>query len=1232
MLLEGSSGNVFVDNIIRDTGDAGVLMHLGSHRNRVEGGQLYRNGDAGVAILDSDRNVVDGVTAHQESDGGVTLNNAHHSVVRDSDLRFNPSGVESSGSNHVVIEGNDASDSRQTGLEIGNGVGIRVAGNVANRSGGDGISLESGVFDGLGTPVGGAVIEDNTANENGGNGIVVADGGHTIRDNDAHNNADYGIDAGDTPANGGTNVDGGSNRASGNGRLEQCAGVTCVTSGSVPLVGPDLVEPVTAIDTHPTDPTGSTSATFTFSATDAGTPPTAMVYECRIDPPPDPLPEPPDPEPLEPPGPGELPDIDTPPDGEGWAECISPLHLHNLDEGSHHFEVRALDQGDNRDLTPATYDWSIEAGADLEDTGPDATTPETRLVSGPESPTTSTSATFRFLGSDNQTPGPNLRFECRLDAEPFALCTSPRTVSGIAPGLHTFEVRALDRTGNTDPSPAVHTWTVVGPPPDVTPPETTIGSGPDRTTVLTDATFEFSSDEPDATLECALDGAPFAPCSSPLELDALAVGAHELRVRARDAAGNADTTPAAYAWTITAPPVPAHVFCGQVITQSTLVQNDLHDCIFNGIVIGADAITVDLDGHTVDGVGLGAGVRNDGFDSVTIRNGRAVDFDYGVALNPDTTRNIVEGMTVEQNQLAGIALGQPSQPDPNLPAEPPDPIGASQSKVFDNTLRSNTVNANKLGIHLSNGTQRTLVRDNALAASQGEGIWVENSSANRVEDNRIDASSGYGIALEGADGNTVAGNALEGNNAGILVGVTHAGTVGIPSDGNRVTRNALEESGGIEVVESSANELDSNAVTRSTDAAVSLDYARDNSVRDNDLRSNKSGISLKQSSGNRLEGNDASNSESTGIALESLSLSNELIGNTSNANDGDGIYVGDEAPGGSGTQIEDNTASNNKGYGIYVPKPSHVIKGNTTNDNGSWGIWVSEGSNGRVNVDAGGNRAVGNLGPLDPLTLKPLQCYVVRCEGGPTPSSDQIAPETSIIERPPDPSSSDAATFRFTGTDNASSVEFQCRLDSAAFAPCESPRSIAVAAGPHSFEVRAVDASGNVDASPAAYAWVVEAQPGDRAPETTIVSGPDHTTVSTEATFTYSADELGASFECALDAAAFAPCTLVGAGLGDGVSFAGLARRDAHVPRARRRRRGQHGRHAGRVGVDDRARPGGRRGRLRRVHHPEHARDQRPDRLHRQRADRRRARDHDRPRRPRARRHRPRSRRAQRGL
>lgn len=95
------------------------------------------------------------------------------------------------------------------------------------------------------------------------------------------------------------------------------------------------------------------------------------------------------------------------------------------------------------------------------------------------------------------------------------------------------------------------------PVPDTTPPDTTITSGPSGTTSSRSASLEFSS-EAGAGFECSLDGAAFAPCVSPRSYGGLADGPHSFSVRAGDAAGNVDPTPATRDWTVapTGPPSP----------------------------------------------------------------------------------------------------------------------------------------------------------------------------------------------------------------------------------------------------------------------------------------------------------------------------------------------------------------------------------------------------------------------------------------------------------------------------------------------------------------------------------------------------------------------------------------------------------------------------------------------------------------------------------------------------
>ncbi len=91
------------------------------------------------------------------------------------------------------------------------------------------------------------------------------------------------------------------------------------------------------------------------------------------------------------------------------------------------------------------------------------------------------------------------------------------------------------------------------PPPDTTAPETTITSGPSGTTTDNTATFEFTASEPGSSFECQLDAGAFAVCDSPYTTQPLSAGDHSFWVRATDAAGNTDPTPASRSFSVARP-------------------------------------------------------------------------------------------------------------------------------------------------------------------------------------------------------------------------------------------------------------------------------------------------------------------------------------------------------------------------------------------------------------------------------------------------------------------------------------------------------------------------------------------------------------------------------------------------------------------------------------------------------------------------------------------------------
>ena len=86
---------------------------------------------------------------------------------------------------------------------------------------------------------------------------------------------------------------------------------------------------------------------------------------------------------------------------------------------------------------------------------------------------------------------------------------------------------------------------------------------------------------------------------------------------------------------------------------------------------------------------------------------------------------------------------------------------------------------------------------------------------------------------------------------------------------------------------------------------------------------------------------------------------------------------------------------------------------------------------------------------------------------------DATPPETTITARPAGPTSSTTADFGFSANDVGSS--FECRLDGGGWGSCSSPKQYSgLSETSHTFDVRAVDAAGNVDATPASVTWTVD--------------------------------------------------------------------------------------------------------------------------------------------------------------
>lgn len=125
-------------------------------------------------------------------------------------------------------------------------------------------------------------------------------------------------------------------------------------------------------------------------------------------------------------------------------------------------------------------------------------------------------------------------------------------------GTREVSVYAIDVNGGANELLDARVVTIANPPP-----QTTISASPAASTSVpagttTTATYAFAASEPGSTFACSWDGGPWAGCTSPTSA-AVGVGAHTFAVRATDAEGAPDPTPASHAFSVLALPEPVVV-------------------------------------------------------------------------------------------------------------------------------------------------------------------------------------------------------------------------------------------------------------------------------------------------------------------------------------------------------------------------------------------------------------------------------------------------------------------------------------------------------------------------------------------------------------------------------------------------------------------------------------------------------------------------------------------------
>ena len=175
------------------------------------------------------------------------------------------------------------------------------------------------------------------------------------------------------------------------------------------------------------------------------------------------------------------------------------------------------------------------------------------------------------------------------------------------------------------------------------------------------------------------------------------------------------------------PALADHVSCGDTITADTTLDSDLVDCPNNGIVIGADDITLDLNGHRIDGDGTefqdalrtepcDLGIANDGHDGVTVSDGSVREFATGVLVGSARQNRVLEHLLVENTTSSGSCLA------------------ASARSLVRDSSGSHNIAPEGDGFGLF-GSDHIRILNNEIRRNPGPGIHVFDSHDNLIKGN-----------------------------------------------------------------------------------------------------------------------------------------------------------------------------------------------------------------------------------------------------------------------------------------------------------------------------------------------------------------------------------------------------------------------------------------------------------------------------------------------------------------
>ena len=894
-----------------------------------------------------------------------------------------------------------------------------------------------------------------------------------------------------------------SDLAEGANTLRLCVSDAAGNRGQVTAtIDKDTEAPDTAIALHPQSLSNSDEAEFTFTGSDPGGSGVAS-FECRRD-------------------------------SGSWSGCASPQTYSSLAEGAHSFEVRALDTAGNADGSPAQFGWTVDTVA-----------PDTAIATHPQSLSNSDEASFEFTGSDSGGSGV-ASFQCRKDGGSWSGCASPQTYSSLAEGAHSFEVRALDTAGNADGSPAQFGWTV-----DTVAPDTAIATHPQSLSNSDEASFEFTGSDSGgsgvASFECRKDGGSWSGCASPQTYDSLAQGAHEFEVRAIDKAGNVDSAPSSFAWSVDS------------IAPDTAIS------AHPASLVNSDEAKFEFGGSDPGGSGVaGFECRRDSSDPE----------DWQPCTSPLKYSSLAEGahsFEVRALDTAGNADGSPAQFGWTVDTVAPDTAIATHPQSLSNSDEASFefTGSDSGGSGVASfecrrdGGSWTGCASPQTYSSLAEGAHSFEVRALDTAGNADGSPAEFGWMVDTEAPDTAITlhpqSLSDSDEASFEFGGSDSGGSGVASFQCRKDGGSWSGCASPQTYSSLAEGAHSFEV-RALDTAGNADGSPAqfgwtvDTIAPQPQVDSLSKTLLKAGESSELEWHADENGSfglraggadcESGAVIDSAPYSGAPAPHTSE------VKASDLAEGANTLRLCVSDAAGNRGQvtatidkDTEAPDTAIALHPQSLSDSDEASFEFSGSDPGGSGVASFECRRDGGswTGCASPQTYSSLaegaHSFEVRAvdtagnaDGAPAEfgwTVDTVAPDTAITLHPQSLSDSDEASFEFSGSDPGGSgvASFECRRDGGSWTGCSSPQTYgSLTQGAHSFEVRAVDTAGNADGSPAQFGWTVDTE----APDTAIATHPQSLSNSDEASFEFTGSDPGgsgvASFQCRKDGGSWSGC------------------------------------------------------------------------------------------------------------